>query len=59
MSIDSRIRELKRAILHEKNKQVRKIYKEHIEFLKLKFNKKFVYKRKKGIPKMVHHTITS
>ena len=34
MSIDSRIRELKRAILHEKNQQVRKIYKEHIEFLK-------------------------
>lgn len=34
MSIDGRIRELKRLILHEKNKQIRKIYKDHIEFLK-------------------------
>ena len=33
MSIESRIREIKRCLLHEKNKDLRKIYIEHIKFL--------------------------
>lgn len=33
MSIESRIREIKRCLLHEKNKILRKIYIEHIKFL--------------------------
>lgn len=36
MSIGSRIREIKRYLLHEKNEVLRKIYKEHIEFLESK-----------------------
>lgn len=32
--IDSRIRELRRKILHTHDKVLMKIYKEHIEFLK-------------------------
>ncbi|SCJ84918.1 Uncharacterised protein [uncultured Clostridium sp.] len=34
MSIEGRIRELKRLILHQRNETVRKIYEEHIKFLK-------------------------
>lgn len=33
MSIESRVRELKRCLLHEKNKVLREIYIEHIKFL--------------------------
>ena len=36
MSIGSRIREIKRCLLHEKNEVLRKFYKEHIEFLESK-----------------------
>lgn len=36
MSIESRIREIKRCLLHEKNEVLRKIYKEHIGFLESK-----------------------
>ena len=32
----SRIRELKRKLLHERNKYIREIYKDHIEFLSRK-----------------------
>ena len=34
MSIGTRIRELKKCILHERNKVRREIFKSHIEFLK-------------------------
>lgn len=33
MGNESRVRELKRKILHERNKVVRDTYKEHIKFL--------------------------
>lgn len=33
MSIDSRIRELKRKLLHQRDKVTRKIWLEHIEYL--------------------------
>ena len=33
MSNESRIREMKRKLLHEKNPVIRNIWKEHIEFL--------------------------
>lgn len=33
IGIGSRIREIKRCLLHEKNKVLRKIYIEHIKFL--------------------------
>lgn len=36
IGIGSRIREIKRCLLHEKNEVLRKIYKEHIEFLESK-----------------------
>ena len=36
MSIGSRIREIKRCLLHEKNKVLRQAYKEHIAFLESK-----------------------
>lgn len=34
MGIESRIRQIRRAILHEKNKVVRDIFREHIGYLK-------------------------
>lgn len=36
MSIESRIREMKRLMLHQRDKVVRDIWKSHIEFLESK-----------------------
>ena len=36
MSIEGRIRELRRLMLHQRDKVVRDIWKSHIEFLKTK-----------------------
>lgn len=44
MSIGTRIRELKRCILHERNKIRREIFKSHIEFLETKRRGNETYK---------------